>query len=297
VNFTLRQLSVFEATARLGSVSAAAEELHVSQSAASVALQNLGKALSAELFLRGHRRLSLSEAGRRLQPLARSMLVAAEEIRAAVGDDSPWGPLRIGASPTVGDYLLQDVCGAFMTENPGVHLSISVLPAFDVISRVDEMALDLGVVEFVSLRRTLDVTPWGRGTLSVFCSPDHPLAGRRNLHADDLRLYSWCLQHRFADSRRQFILAMLNRVDSMDVVLESDSVTIIKASVAAGDHLGCLPRPCLAAELQAGTLVELDVNGLDLTIPFSLVSRKDLRRSSAANSLVEFILRRDPSAG
>ncbi|WP_185996316.1 LysR family transcriptional regulator [Nocardioides campestrisoli] len=294
MSITLRQLSVFEAVARLGSVSGAAEELHMSQSAASMALQNLEKALAARLFIRGHRALMLSEAGRRLQPLAASMLVAADEMRTAVGEDSSSAPLRIGVSPTVGDYLFDDVCGAFMAENPGVRLGISVLPAFDVISRVDEMALDLGLVEFVSLRRTLDVMPWGRGSLTVFCSPDHPLAGRRNLLAEDLSPYSWCLQHRFADSRRQFTLAMLNRVASMDIVLESDSVNIIKAVVAAGDRLGCLPRPCLEAELHNGRLVELDVSGLDLTIPFSLVTRKDLRRSSALNSFVEFILRREP---
>jgi DNA-binding transcriptional LysR family regulator len=203
MDLTLRQLAIFDAVARLGSVSQAAVELHLSQSAASMALQNLERPLGKQLFLRAGKRLVLSYHGKQLQPMARSILLAAEELgKAVTEEDIPGGQLRVGASPTVGDYLLNDLCGMFMAKHPEVRLSIIVLPALDVINRVDEMAVDVGLIEFVSVRPTLDVIRWRKSVFSVFCSPHHPLAGEKRVSTRDLEDESWCLQHRHADSRR-----------------------------------------------------------------------------------------------
>jgi DNA-binding transcriptional LysR family regulator len=291
MDLTLRQLAIFDAVARLGSVSQAAVELHLSQSAASMALQNLERALGKQLFLRAGKRLVLSYHGKQLQPMARSILLAAEELGQAVTEeDIPGGQLRVGASPTVGDYLLNDLCGMFMAKHPEVRLSVIVLPALDVINRVDEMAVDVGLIEFVSVRPTLDVIRWRKSVFSVFCSPHHPLAGEKRVSTRDLEDESWCLQHRHADSRRQFTLAALNRMDTMNVVLESDSLSIIKAAVRNGIGLGCLPRDCIASELEAGTLTELAVEGLELAIPFCIVLREGLRRSAAATAFIDSLL-------
>src|SRR5690606_10361939 len=109
MNLTLKQLAVFDAIARLGSVSAAANELALTQSAASMALKQLEQSLEAELFLRVRKRLVLSQLGKALQPMARSVLLGAEEIATTVNAHAPAEQLRIGASPTVGDYLLPDL--------------------------------------------------------------------------------------------------------------------------------------------------------------------------------------------
>jgi DNA-binding transcriptional LysR family regulator len=289
--FTLKQLAVFDAVARLGKVSEAASELSMTQPAASMALQQLEAAIDAKLFLRTNRRLTLSEQGRSLQPLARSMLLGAEEIRSAAKATMPEEQLRIGASPTVGDYLLKGVFAEFMARHPGVRLSVAVLPAFDVISRVDEMAVDIGLIEFVSVRPTLDVVRWRTESLVVFCSPKHPLAARKGrITTAALRGESWCLQHRFADSRRQFMLALLSRLPSAEVVLESDSVQVLVQAVATNIGLGCLPRPCIADELANGQVRELHLRDLELDIPFSIISRKGARRSRSHSAFMEAVL-------
>src|SRR5690606_17202530 len=154
--FTLKQLAVFDAIARLGSVSEAADELAMTQPAASMALQQLESALDTELFIRAQRRLVLSHQGKVLQPLARSMLNSAQEIQSRVNSRVFTSQLRVGASPTIGNHMLDRVCSRFMKDHPDVRLSVTVLPAFDVINRVDEMALDVGLIEFVSVRPTLE---------------------------------------------------------------------------------------------------------------------------------------------
>lgn len=278
---TFRQLTVFDAIARLGSVTAAANEIALTQSAASMALKQLEILVGEQLFLRVGKRLVLSKHGKTLQPMVRSILLSMREIPATLRSELPRDQLNIGASPTVGEYLLNDATARFLAAHPWVRLNIVVKPAFDVISAVDDMELDIGLVEFISVRPTLDVRRWLNSQHSIFCHPEHPLLQRRRLRAYDLRNERWCLQHRFADSRRQFTLAILSRLQTIEVVLQSDSINTIKHAVSRGIGLGCLPHPCVAKEIESGSLGELHPTDLDLNLPFSIVMRKDVRRSAA----------------
>jgi DNA-binding transcriptional LysR family regulator len=288
--FSLKQLKVFDAIARLGSVSEAAEELAMTQPAASMSLQQLESELGAELFIRARKRLVLSERGKLLQPMARSLLVEAREIMATMNSETHSPEIRIGASPTVGGYLLNDICATYMREHPDVRLSIAVLPAFEVINRVDEMALDVGIIEFITARPTLEMLRWREDALTVFCAPEHPLATAKRLKASELQGERWCLQHRFSDTRRQFTLALLERIPTMDIVLESDSLAILRNAVRANIGLGCLPRPCIAHALKTGELVELPIHDLSLGIPITIVSRKSVRHSSYHTQFVQTVL-------
>lgn len=289
--FSFKQLNVFDAIARLGSVSEAAEELAMTQPAASMSLQQLEAFLGAELFVRVHKRMVLSERGKQLQPMVRSLLVDAREIMTAMNSDTFNEQIRVGASPTVGGYLLQDICCEFMRKHPQVRLSISVLPAFDVISRVDEMALDIGLIEFVTARPTLKMMRWRREDLVVFCSPRHPLAAnKKSLKAADLSNQKWCLQHRFSDTRRQFTLALLEHVDAMDIALESDSLSVLKKAVASNIGMGCLPRPCIANGLAKGQLIELSIKDLSLSIPITIVTRQETRQTAHHKDFLQSVL-------
>lgn len=288
--FSLKQLTVFDAIARLGSVSDAAEELAMTQPAASMSLQQLEQALGAELFVRVRKRLMLSERGKILQPMARSLLVGAQDIVNTLDAAAPHKQIRVGASPTVGGYLLDELCANFMRSHPDVQLSLHVLPALEVINRVDEMALDLGLIEFITVRPTLEMTRWRKESLVVFGAPDHPLAQVKRLRAADLAGQRWCLQHRFSDTRRQFTLEFLDHVPTIDVALESDSLNVLKSAVQAHVGLGCLPRPCITQELQAGTLRELPVDDLKLTIPLSIIERKSVRKSTQHTRFMAAVL-------
>lgn len=289
--FSLKQLTVFDAIARLGSVSEAADELAMTQPAASMSLQQLESALGTELFVRVRKRMVLSERGKQLQPMARSLLVEARGIMSSMNSETHNELIRVGASPTVGGYLLNDICTEFMRKHPQVRLSISVLPAFDVIARVDEMALDVGLIEFITVRTTLEMTRWREEALVVFCSPEHPLAAsKRPLRTADLRGQRWCLQHRFSDTRRQFTLALMERIESMEIVLESDSLSILQQAVMFNVGMGCLPRPCIAQALASGHLVELHIKDLALGIPVTIVTRNAVRQTAQHADFVKTVL-------
>src|SRR5262245_58938540 len=140
MHFSLRQIEVFDAVARLGSVSRAAEEIALSQSAASMALKDLEDSLGSKLFHRHGRKLVLNENGRRLQPKARSLMLMAAEIRTPESEDLE-GELHIAASTTIGNYILPACSAAFLSRFPKVRLTVATTLFSDVISRVETMSV------------------------------------------------------------------------------------------------------------------------------------------------------------
>ena len=112
MRISLRQLQIFVAVAESGSTTAAAELVALSQSAASAGLNELESMLQHKLFDRVGKRLLLNDNGRLLLPQARQMLDAAATIERQFGTlDGPAG-LRIGASTTIGIYLLPAILAA-----------------------------------------------------------------------------------------------------------------------------------------------------------------------------------------
>ncbi|MNV75779.1 putative DNA-binding transcriptional regulator [compost metagenome] len=125
----------------------------------------------------------------------------------------------------------------------------------------------------------------------VFCSPENSLAARtRQLKAADLQGQKWCLQHRFSDTRRQFTLALLQRIPSIDIVLESDSLNILQQAVMCNIGMGCLPRPCIAQALTSGDLVELPIKDLALGFPITVVTRRSVHKTTQHADFVQTVL-------
>src|SRR5215468_12612050 len=111
VRLTLRQLQIFGAVAESGSTSAAAETLALSQSATSAAVNELERLLELKLFDRVGKRLLLNDNGRALLPRGLNVLDGARSIELWARDrSSQVGILRVGASTTIGNYLLRPYC-------------------------------------------------------------------------------------------------------------------------------------------------------------------------------------------
>lgn len=126
VNLTLRQLEYFVACAELGSVTAAAERIRLSQSAVSTSLADLERVLGVQLLIRHARGLSLTPAGERVLADARALMGSAEDLQASARGigQSLTGGLRIGCYSTLAPILLPPVIADFTAAHPEVELDI-----------------------------------------------------------------------------------------------------------------------------------------------------------------------------
>lgn len=289
VRITLRQIAVFEAIARIGSVARAADEIGLSPSATSMSLKELETHLGVQLFARSGRRLLLSEQGRKMLEMARGILVQVGDMEALSMPEEVRGRLRIGAVAPVGNYVLPRLCAAFMRTHPGVRIELRVLPSQDVMKGVQKMALDLGFVGAPVNSSDLEAAPWLRDGLAVCVAPHHPLAGSGAVKLANLANESWLLEKMQSSERISFTVEALKYLNSLNIIFEADSVEAIKHAVRDGAGLACLSRLAVEDEIKRGELVTLDVPELHFTRIFSLVHRRDTQQSDACRAFHRFV--------
>lgn len=271
IGITPRQLEVFVAVAVSGTVRAAAEQLHLTQPAVSMALAELERSLGAPLFDRTQRRLQLNAHGRRALPLAQELLERLRELTslASDGDDRLTGELHVGASNTIGNYLVGDLLGAFVTAYPQVALKLRVDNTAEIVSAVLDYRLDIGCIEGTATHPDLELIRWRDDTLCVCAPPNHPLAERRGLQPEDFAGARWILRESGSATRSQAERA-LAALPSGETVLELDQSESIKQAVIAGLGLALLPTVSVMDAQAAGRLAVLRTPFLNLKRELSL---------------------------
>ncbi|CDG51080.1 putative DNA-binding transcriptional regulator [Halomonas sp. A3H3] len=277
---TFRQLQVFVAVARDGSVSAAARHLSLSQSATSKGLSDLERQLGGNLFERLGRRLRLNDMGRHLLPRAERLLdgladfmVAAEEPEGRLQ-----GTLNVSASATIGTYLLPSLAGSFCEAHPTVDLRLRLRNTGEVITDVLRFDADLGLIEGHCHEPRLTSDIWCEDRLVIVASPRHSLAAKQSLDDNDLAGAAWILREPGSGTREVFEAAVQNHVERLHVRMELSQHEAIKQAVRAGFGLGCLSRMSVAGEIERGELVALP-NELFLARQFSLIWHPERYRS------------------
>ncbi len=278
MRFSLRQLEVFVAVSRHESASRAAEVLSLSQSAISMALMELERQFDTQLFDRDRKRLQLNEIGSRLLPKAIELLDRAHEIETLLADDSGFGPLRIGASLTIGNYLAPLLIGNFMQQHPSCRVHLDVANSAAIIERIAHFDLDLGLIESDCQHPDIEVIPWVKDELAIFAAPEHPLAKKGELSLADLVATKWIMRELGSGTRQTFDHAMRSLLSQLDILLELEHTEAIKRAVESGLGIGCVSRLTLKDEFRRGNLVPLVIPGLDFGRRFNfLVHKKKFR--------------------
>jgi DNA-binding transcriptional LysR family regulator len=291
MRITLKQIVVFDAVARLGVVGHAANEIALSQSATSMALQDLERNLGIPLFHRHRKKLTLNENGRRLQPRARSLLMQAQDIERVSNADELQGKLGVGATTTIGQYVIPKICADFIGDNPGVQINLQVGESVDLISRVDNMALDLGFIEVPCNRPSLRTTHFGNDVLKIVASPEHRLSRKRKVVLNDLKGERWFLQQPSSGSRTALTMAIGDRIGFVNIGIETNSLEAIKKAVKSGKGIACMSLLVIEEDLYAGTLAALSVPELDLKRNFNIISRTDVYRGNLQSAFMNYAMK------
>ena len=264
MKFTLRQLEVFAAIARSGNVSRAAEEIPLSQSATSTALGEFERQFGLQLFDRVGKTLRLNEVGRQMLPRAVELLDRAREIEDLLEGRSGFGPLSIGATLTIGNYLTTLIVAKFLQRYPQSRVQLQVHNTSTIVQQVAHYALDLGLIEGDCNHPDLEVQPWIADELAMFCAPGHPLAGKKRVPLEQLLAEPWILREKGSGTRETFDRAMHNHHSRLNIRLELEHTEAIKRAVESGLGLGCISRLALKDAFRRGSLVPVDTPDLDL---------------------------------
>ena len=288
-----RQLAAFCAVVDRRSFSQAAERLGVTQPAVSLQVRALEKRLGTQLLDRSGRRVEPTEAGWRLYRGAQKLLALEEQIEsdvAATVEGELRGTLVLGASTGPAAIVVPLLLGEFQRQNPGVHVSLTVSDTHTVVERVAARELELGIVGASRRHRGVRFEPFFSDEVILACPPGHRFAGR-TIPLDELREEPLILMQEGAGVRQIVEDALRRRgirLRDLDVRLELGLQESVRRAVQAGYGVTFISRTAVESELEAGTLDEARVQGLEATREISLAVAAGRARSRVADAFVEF---------
>lgn len=285
MKLTLRQLEVFALVARLENVSRAATQLCMSQSAVSSALGELERNFSAQLFDRLGKSLRLNSTGRGILPQVNELLTRAQALESHLAGGG-LGPLALGATMTIGNYLGTLVLAEYLRRHPASQVDFHVANTQQVVDKLLGFELDLGLIEGEANDPELVFAPWLEDELVVFCAPTHPLAQVGLARSTVLGEQKWILRERGSGTRALFDRAMRAQQIDFSVCLQLAHTEAIKRAVESGLGIGCLSRLSLRDAFRRGSLVEIKTPELDLSRRFQFAWHRQRQVSSAQQAFV-----------
>ncbi|AXQ31852.1 LysR family transcriptional regulator [Solimonas sp. K1W22B-7] len=287
----LNHLSIFQAVAASGSISGGARELHISQSAVSKQLAEFERALGVLLLDRLPRGVRPTEAGRLLLGYANRLFAIEAEAAQALGDLQQLGRgrLAIGASRTIGGYMLPDTLAAFRRRHPGVELSLQVENTQAIEAKLLAGEIDIGFAEGIVSSGLLDYQVFAEDELVLIAAPGHPLASGAAL---SLAALAGCplLMHEVGSGTRAVTeRALAAKNIRLRPAMTLASTEAIKHTVATGVALAFLSAQAVRTELKAGTLGVVEVKGLRIRRPLYRVQLKSAWLSPALEAFLGFL--------
>lgn len=288
MRYTLRQLEIFVAIAQNGNVSKAAEQVALSQSAASTALAELERQFDCQLFDRHGKLLILNALGKSLLPAATSLLNQAEEIEQLLEGKTALGNLKLGATLTIGNYLAIWIISEFMQQHTECHIDLQVKNNQNILQQIASYELDLGLIEGSCHHPELMTEEWMDDELVVFCAPDHPLASVKKITTKHLVEATWILREKGSGTRETFDHAMRHHASGLHVRLELEHTEAIKRAVESGLGIGCISRLTLRDAFRRGSLVEIKTPMLDLHRKFLFVWHKNRYQTPALLGFLDY---------
>ena len=278
---TFRQLEIFERVAKYQHVTKASEQLLLSQSAVSMAIAELEKIAGAPLFERRGRSLLLNDRGRLILPEVHQVLKGVGRIEQFMDESmtEPVGVLNVGASTTIGNYLLPLIVGEFSRQFPRAKALLYVENTGQIEAGVKSGEYDLGLIEGPCHDEALCRAPWRDDRLVVIAGKGHPWAQERSASLPMLAAASWIMREKGSGTREVFENAMAAKGIKYQIAMELGHTEAIKKAVEAGLGVGSLSRMAVQRELDHGWLIEIDAP-LDLKRNLTILSRDNGYRTT-----------------
>ncbi|PMB46145.1 LysR family transcriptional regulator [Fischerella thermalis CCMEE 5205] len=286
---TLHQLKVFEAAARHGSFTRAAEELFLTQPTVSMQIKQLTKSVGLPLFEQVGKRLYLTEAGRELYATCRQIFdtIAQFEMKVADLKGLKQGQLRL-AVITTAKYFIPRLLGPFCQLYPGIEISLQVTNHEGILERMTNNMDDLYIMSQVPEHLDVSYQQFLENPLVVLAPINHPLAKEKNIPIQRLADEPFIMREPGSGTRRAVQQLFDQHGVTVKVKLELGSNEAIKHAIAGGLGISVLSRHTLLPD--SGDLTILDVEHFPIKRDWYMVYPSGKQLSIVARTYFEYLL-------
>ncbi|HQJ26347.1 MAG TPA: LysR family transcriptional regulator [Thermoleophilia bacterium] len=289
----IRQIRLFCRIVERKSFSLAADEMRITQPAASQQVRSLERELEAVLLDRSRRTVVPTDAGQVLYRYGREILDLDERIHTEILDlgELVAGRVLVGASTGPGDNVLPAMLTRFKREYPGVSISLHVDDTHTVIERVLSREFEIGAVGAVTPRPELVAEPLARDEIVLVCAPGHPWAARPTVTLEELVAEPHLMQQQGAGVRsvvEEHLRRAGVRPERLNIVMEMGLMESAKQAAIAGGGVTFLSRWAIGPDLEHGTLSVVSVEGFRILRDFYTVRSRTRVLSRAAEALLAY---------
>ncbi|MDF2963150.1 MAG: LysR family transcriptional regulator [Paenibacillus sp.] len=294
------QLHIFYTVAEKGSFSHAAQALHMTQPAVTMQVQSLEDYFGTKLFHRSTKKIELSEAGRTLLPFAKRSIDLMKETDISMSKFTHMleGRLHLGASMTVGEYILPRLLGPFGKEYPNISVSMKVINTRQILDEVLNHQLNFGLVEAEIDHPDVHIEAVMNDELVLIVPRDHPLALQTNVTMDEVLQYPFVLREQGSGTRRVMEEELAREgfdPAAMKIVMELGSTGAVKSAVEAGLGISILSQSSLKHEAALGVLSLKKIEGIRFSRSFYAIYLNSTILPISAVTFVTFLRERDLS--
>lgn len=293
-SLNIESLKMFCLVVDEGSISQAARLSFVSQPAVTRQIHQLENVYGTLLFDRSEGKLIVTETGKMLYPFAKAIIHdfnrSKEVIQQATGTYN--ASLSVGASLTIGEYLLPSLLGIFKKQMPNVKVSLTIKNTPSILADLSNDVIDLALVEGIVEQKHLVVEKFAEDELVLVCPVDHPWMNRKEIQIEELTNERMIWRESISGTRLivEHTLREYGVLDKIESYMEISSTQAIKSAVEAGLGISILPRLTVARELEQGFLKEMKLQGIVMKRDLWLVKKPQRFKRGSISSFVDCII-------
>ena len=285
---TLRHLRIFLALCEHNcNTTQAAEALHMTQPAVSLAVRELEQNYGVLLFDRIGRRLRLTEAGQRFLEYASHISTLFDDMEKGMKNWDSFGVLRVGASITIGSQFLPAYVKEFQTLYPDTDVRCVVAPSDQLEQKILSSELDFALIEGIPHSPSIVSEDYMEDHLCVICPADGRFHAGETISIETFRQQKFLLREAHSGTREVFDRATRSAGFSVEPIWEAMSTTALINGVIAGLGVAVLPYRMLSAALEQGLVVPIQVEGLDFSRRFRIIYHREKYLTRSAQSFME----------
>jgi LysR family transcriptional regulator, low CO2-responsive transcriptional regulator len=286
----LNQVQVFCAVAKHLSYSMAAEELFITQPAASQQVKALERQLNVKLFERVGHKLFMTEAGEAVLTHCQAMLTARAEMEQTLAllRGSSRGRMSLGANTTGGMYVAPAIVRAFRDVSTEVEATLQIESTNRILDRVMQNMIDVAIVTGPVEDRRFAIRDLCPDEVYLIVSPSHPFAGRASVTPAEVANEDFAVPEPGSRTRMLIEEAFLSRGHKLRVTMQLPGTEAVKKAVEANLAVAMVSRYSVTRELALGALARVPIDGLVLERPIHILHRKGKHLSPLAKRFLTF---------
>ena len=290
---TFRQLEIFEAIARLGSFTRAAEELHLTQPTLSMQMKKLTDIVGVPLFEQVGKKLYLTEAGHDLAHASREVFGSLDRFTMAVAERQGLKKGRLSLiAVTTASYFAPRLLGDFMHRYPGIDVSLKTTNREQVLASLADNLHDLYILGQPPVDIEVIAKPFMRNPLVVVAAPGHPLAGKKRIPLSGLVAESWLMREPGSGTRNAVERLFAEHGLELKPRMELGGNEAIKQAILAGLGISVMSTQALALN-PVDQFAILDVQGFPIHRQWFAVYPAGRQLSTVARHFLDYLLSED----